>query len=151
MSMGGPAALSGALLARKGSANPTGYAPVRAQDMPDVNVRGKTAANADTAAATPVGRTAAPQRQPGERPWLADSAPSGAAGARTRVSVRLDRERLLKLKLTAAHLDRSLQAVIAEALDRYIEHVAPEVLHKSCACLGITRASAPAADGAPSD
>jgi hypothetical protein len=58
------------------------------------------------------------------------------------VSVRLDRERHLKLKLTAAHLESSLQDVITDALDRYLEQLGPEVLRHDCACLGMKNGTA---------
>ncbi len=123
MSMSGPAVLSGALLARKGAASPTGYTPIRPQDI-------KPAGNANV-------KTSKPRPTP-VLTSAATGGPSETADARSRVSVRLDRDRHFKLKLTAAHLERSLQDVITEALDRYIEQIGPEVLRSDCACLGVT-------------
>ena len=65
------------------------------------------------------------------------------------MSVRLDRERHLKLKLTAAHLETSLQDIFTDALDRYLEQIGPEVLRGDCACLGVQNGAAPR--GWPSD
>lgn len=116
MAMSEPAILSGALLARKGSALPTGYTPMRPQH---VNT-GK-----------------GPNENAGKSPPAAIGGPSSTDGGRTRVSVRLDRERHLKLRLTAAHLESTLQDVVTDALDRYLEQLGPEVLRSDCACLGM--------------
>ncbi len=128
MSAGGPAVLSSALLARKGSALPTGYTPIRAPDF-------GAARSANENAGKP---------QPVPAPALvAVGGPPPAEGARARVSVRLDRERHLKLKLTAAHLQSSLQNIFTDALDRYLEQIGPEVLRSDCACLGLKNGAAP--------
>ncbi len=134
MSMSGPAVLSSALLARKGSAAPTGYTPIRARDV---------------GAATGASQNAGKPR-PVSVPALAGGdGPPPREHARARVSVRLDRDRHLKLKLTAAHLDSSLQDIFIEALDRYLEQIGPEVLRNDCACLGLNNATAPR--GVPTD
>lgn len=52
-----------------------------------------------------------------------------------RLTLRLDEQRHLRLKLTAAHLQQSLQAVLSEALDRYLDQVSPEMLSTNCVCL----------------
>lgn len=134
MTMSGPAVLSSTLLARKGSAAPTGYTPIRAHDV-------GTARGANEIAGKP------------PRPSLSvattDGGPPSRDGERARVSVRLDRERHLKLKLTAAHLESSLQDLLIEALDRYLEQLGPEVLRNDCACLGLKNGAAPR--GWPSD
>lgn len=114
-------------MARKGAAVPSGYTPVRPRDV-------STARSATETAGDPppvTGCVAA-----------ATGGPSLADGERTRVSVRLDRERHFKLKLTAAHLESSLQDVIIDALDRYLEQLGPEVLRNDCACLGIKNRAA---------
>ncbi|MDH3738031.1 MAG: hypothetical protein OER92_02475 [Alphaproteobacteria bacterium] len=116
MSTNRPASLSSALLARKGAAMPTGYTPLRP------NAENPSAGNPVTHIA-PVAATFA--------------GPAATDNGRVRVSVRLDRERHLKLKLTAAHLDTSLQDIIIDALDRYLEELGPEVLRSDCSCLGI--------------
>lgn len=54
--------------------------------------------------------------------------------ARAKLSVRLDSERHLRLKLSAAHLGRSSQAIMLEALDTYLANLAPS-LAKNCMCL----------------
>lgn len=116
-----PAILSSALLARKGAAMPTGYTPLRP-------LASNANAGSRVAHIAPVAATR--------------GGPSATNNGRVRVSVRLDRERHLKLKLTAAHLDNSLQDIMIDALDRYLEQLGPEVLRNDCACLGITNLGA---------
>ena len=60
---------------------------------------------------------------------------SGVPRMRSRVSLRLDRERHLRLKLAAAHLHLSVQAILTAALDGYLETVADQLPMGSCACL----------------
>lgn len=128
MSMSGPAVLSSALLARKGTAVPTGYSPVR----PDAGVPARTVP--DTSRPEPVAapvRLAVAGHGPAGKP-----AKSAKPNERARVSVRLDKELHLKLKLSAAHLDQSLQDVVTDALEKYLEQLSPEILRSECRCLG---------------
>lgn len=127
MTMSEPAVLSSAMLARKGAAVPTGYTPLRPYDI-DAGKGAARFATENTGDPPPPATTYAA---------AAIGGPSSTAGRRARVSVRLDRERHLKLKLTAAHLQRTLQDVITDALDRYLEQLGPEVLRTDCACLGM--------------
>lgn len=126
MAMSEPAILSSTMLARKGAAVPSGYAPIRPHDV-------------DTAesAARSIDENAGGSPPPARCVAAATGGPPSTQAGRTRVSVRLDRERHLKLKLTAAHLQRTLQDVITDALDRYLEQLGPEVLRTDCACLGM--------------
>ncbi|NKB50513.1 MAG: hypothetical protein GKS02_14245 [Alphaproteobacteria bacterium] len=122
-----PATLSSALLARKGSAAPTGYTPIRPEDV---------------ITATSAFENSGTRHSGGPRPVMAPvpesaNGPTSIDGERARVSVRLDRDRHLKLRLTAAHLDHSLQDIMTDALDRYLEQISPEILRNSCACLGV--------------
>lgn len=110
-----PARLTAALLARKGNALPSGFAaPPR------------TAGNAG-----PRGPRLAPESSGGGR---------CGDGPRARITLRLDETRHLRLKLTAAHLNRSLQDITTEALDRYLDQMSPEILANDCACLAAARA-----------
>ena len=127
MSMGGPAVLSSALMARKGSAAPTGYTAMRPQDVNVTRSANENAGNPSPVTKPPVTTAAATDIR----------GPTSTDSRRMRVSVRLDRERHLKLKLTSAHLQNSLQDIIVDALDRYLEQISPEVLRSECACLGI--------------
>lgn len=126
MTMSEPAVLSSAVLARKGAAVPTGYTPLRPYDV-----------NAGKGAARITDENAGDPPPAAKCAAAAIGGPSSRAGGRARVSVRLDRERHLKLRLTAAHLRRTLQDVITDALDRYLEQLGPEVLRTDCACLGM--------------
>lgn len=116
MSPNGPASLTSTLLVRKGAAIPAGYTAL-------------TAARA-ARAARPVGASAqavavSPKRRRSER--LPDP--------RTRISLRLDPDHYLRLKLSAAHLHRNLQEVLIAALDAYLQKMGTEVNHGNCACL----------------
>lgn len=58
--------------------------------------------------------------------------PKRAAGGEpppSRLTMRLDRDRHQRLKLTAAHLDMSLQDLLATAVDTYLNAVGPEVFN----------------------
>jgi hypothetical protein len=61
------------------------------------------------------------------RPERVDPTP---AKDRRRLTLRLDPERHMRLKLAAAHLDISLQEMLIAALDAHLAREAP------CACLG---------------
>ncbi len=98
--------------------------------------------------AAPAARGAhAPQSTPRS---ASRSRPASArdTGAPARLTLRLDERRHLRLKLTAAHLQQSLQAVLSEALDRYLDQVSPEMLSNNCVCLA-TRAPTRADGGEP--
>jgi len=55
-------------------------------------------------------------------------APGADDGRLTRVSVRMQAKRHVRLKAAAHNLGRSNQALMVEAIEHYIEHVLPEVL-----------------------
>jgi len=50
---------------------------------------------------------------------------------RVRVSLRLDMDRHLRLKLIAAHSRRTLQSVLIDALDDYFDRCTPDVVDSS--------------------
>ncbi|MGE0652836.1 MAG: hypothetical protein AB7P12_13975 [Alphaproteobacteria bacterium] len=52
-----------------------------------------------------------------------------------RMTFRLDEARHLRLRLAAAHLQRSRQDVLTEALDRFLDQISPEILSNNCVCL----------------
>jgi hypothetical protein len=134
MSKNRPAILSSALVARKGKAEPTGDTPVRPQDIVSAVYANQSPEASNSSRPRPV-LAPVPSSNHG---------PDSTDGRRARVSVRLDRERHLKLRLTAAHLDNSLQDIMTDALDRYLEQISPDVLRNDCACLGVAN---PAATG----
>ena len=113
------ASLTSALLVRKGAAVPAGYATLAA------TVRGLRVA--DPSEGAPLAPGAAGAKGPRRRPSAPDP--------RTRISLRLDDERHLKLKLTAAHLQKKLQDIVIAALDGYLDQVGPAVMSGNCVCL----------------
>ena len=117
------ASLTSALLVRKGAAVPAGYvslaAAVRGMRAPEMN---------DALVGVPADSGKAGATRPRRR---RQSAPD----PRPRISLRLDGERHLKLKLTAAHLHKKLQDVVIAALDGYLDQVGPAVMNGNCACL----------------
>jgi hypothetical protein len=117
MNPNGAASLTSALLVRKGAAIPAGYAALSAAAR-----AGRTVRPVD---ATAAGAAASPKRRRNER--LPDP--------RMRISLRLDPDHYLRLKLSAAHLHRNLQAVLIAALDSYLERMGPTVKNGNCACL----------------
>ena len=116
------ASLTSALLVRKGAAVPAGYVSLAAA------VRGVRAPEPPDASVTPLAEA---DKAAGSRPRRRRS----AADPRARISLRLDDERHLKLKLTAAHLHKKLQDVVIAALDGYLDQVGPAVMNGNCACL----------------
>ena len=117
MNANGPASLTSALLVRKGAAVPAGYAALKSAARAAHAVR--PAEGTVPSAATPL------RRRRSER--LPDP--------RVRISLRLDADRYLRLKLAAAHLHENLQEVLIAALDSHLERMAPTVKNGNCACL----------------
>ncbi len=133
-----PAKLTSTLIARKGHAVPSGYGLTPASDVAaapgpgrhDRELGSKSKSQGTEAAKAsifaPIGHKQARNR--------AKSA-NGAA-ERACVSLRLDHERHLRLKLTAAHLRTTLQDVLTQALDNYLDQISPEVIRNNGLCLG---------------
>jgi len=126
--MAEPARLTSALLARKGQALPTGgFAHAKLALIPPQPSAAKrdrpcceTAASEGPAA--PIRRLAAePRRRPGP-----------VAEDRVAFTVRLDRERHLRLKILAARRGRSGQEMLLRALDAYLEACAID-----CPCMRV--------------
>jgi hypothetical protein len=115
--------LTSALLVRKGAAVPAGYVSLASA------VRGQRPTAEEPALEAPLGRVAAVASAPrrARRPRTRDP--------RARISLRLDDQRHLKLKLTAAHLHKKLQDIVIAALDGYLEQIGPAVMNGNCACL----------------
>jgi hypothetical protein len=66
---------------------------------------------------------------------------SGGNEGITRMTLRLNTARHLRLRLAAAHLGRSHHALAIAAIDHYIDNVLPLLLAGRCACLEQGRAS----------
>jgi hypothetical protein len=114
------ASLTSALLVRKGAAVPAGYVSL-------ATVVRSRASETGEATVTPLAEAS---RTRATRPRR-----RAALDPRTRISLRLDDDRHLKLKLTAAHLHKKLQDVVIAALDGYFDQVGPAVMNGQCACL----------------
>jgi hypothetical protein len=65
------------------------------------------------------------------------SPPRGHNGhGRRKLSLRLDPDRYLRLKLVSAHTQRSAQQILTDLLDRYLEEAGDAVRGGCCQCLG---------------
>ena len=53
----------------------------------------------------------------------------------TRLTVRVDDTQRLRLRLAAAHLGKSRQVILIEALEHYFRRVLPAFLHDPCPCI----------------
>ena len=53
----------------------------------------------------------------------------------TRLTLRVDETQRLRLRLAAAHLGKSTQVILTEALDHYFKRVLPAYLHDPCPCI----------------
>ncbi|MEN8161831.1 MAG: hypothetical protein ABFS41_17305 [Myxococcota bacterium] len=115
------ASLTSALLVRKGRAVPAGYVSLASA------VRAPNAIEEEAPVAPAPAPAPAAKPRTARRPRKKDP--------RARISLRLDDERHLKLKLTAAHLHMKLQEIVIAALDGYLEQIGPAVMNGNCACL----------------
>lgn len=114
MSIKGPASLTSSLIVSKGNAAPAGL----------------LAMNRKRNSSRPlIGSKATKPRPP------AHGDARQATAQRSRLSLRLDRDRHLKIKLAAAHLNLSLQELMIDALDSYLADVKPSLPDGICNCL----------------
>ena len=121
MNLLSPSKLTSALIARKGQAVPSGFGILAASRYAGVPVTPNYESKDGTRSAR---RGAAPAKE------------SERAADRVRVSLRLNEERHLRLRLTAAHMQTTLQEVMTQALDNYLNNISPEVVRDNCLCLG---------------
>ena len=135
--MAAPARLTSALLARKGQANPTGgFAHAKLAlipPQPSAAKRDRQCCGAAGSAVGPDGGAAMLRhlvREPGRR--RGPVADNRGAGDRVAFTLRLDRERHLRLKILAARRGRSRQEMLLRALDAYLEACAID-----CPCLRV--------------
>ncbi|HEX9835508.1 MAG TPA: hypothetical protein VGB90_01565 [Alphaproteobacteria bacterium] len=135
MSKSPASSLTEALLARKGTAIPSHYvAPqVPLSAVPVAYALGAPASAPPRFAVPPTGVTVAHPLVHRTRPK------TGRDGVdfhdRRRITLRLDPGRHVRLKLASAHLDRSIQDILIDALDDHLARVAPNVAEGGCACL----------------
>ena len=114
------ASLTSSLMARKGAATPAEQAVVPIN--PSVFVKGRSRPH-DRATDVPVVDCSDPCRS---RDDLRRSA---------KLTLRLDGDQHLQVKLLASHLNCSIQTIIREALQRHLDEMVPDYLHGKCLCL----------------
>jgi hypothetical protein len=111
------ASLSAALLTTKGNAQPS---------------RGL----AEPMSGRPVlGAFDALEPSPLVRPIVPIHAPAANAMRPSRITLRVDEQLRLRLRLASAHLGQSRQTILLDALDHYLRKVLPGYLHERCPCL----------------
>ncbi len=130
-----PASLASALLTRKGVASPSA-APASRANMVE-SMQGQQPLPAETA---PSPATPEPTPLRADLPdWIGpkqsaskakESVPTAPRSTekRVRVSLRLDVDRHLRLKLVATHLNSTMQSVFTQAIDEYFERHTPDML-----------------------
>lgn len=138
MSTAPAASLSAALLVTKGNAQPSrglaqpmterlGFAmrTISARDTHDTR---------DSQPIEPVAPVTWPGPSFGPGPEFA-SPPPLVSTAQSRITLRVDDKQRLRLRLASAHLAKSRQEILTEALDHYFKRVLPAHLHDPCPCI----------------
>jgi hypothetical protein len=127
------ASLTSALLARKGAAAPAAIAPAAVVAPTVLEYRAPVWPK--PAAPAPVVRPG-PMLDAGREPSReATRSPKADHTGWVKLSLRLDPRQHLRLKLIAAHLRVSIQSLMTEAFDRYLEQATPPSLKETCGCL----------------
>lgn len=143
------ASLTGSLLARKGAALPAGphvsgldaLAKDMAHDLaanrpvrhdPPTPVSIAPAQPAPVAAAAPLEQPEDGAPAEAVRPSKPRAA-SGSSG-KAALTVRLDPERHFKLRLLSAHINRSSQQIMIDALDAFLQEHGADISPHMCAC-----------------
>lgn len=128
------ASLSSSLLVRKGAARPSPLQP----DAAGAAQRGAESPAAGRFTFSGRGGERAERFPPGETaraPRVGQWRNARGSDDRVRVTLRVSRQRHLQLRLAAAHLDKSQQQILSEALDRYLADMAPSLVGHECPCL----------------
>jgi len=146
------AALTSALLARKGGAAPAGpnaagldamardLARDLSADHPVHHARPAPAATPCAPEPAPAAQASAPLPAPeaaaraGEPAKAARRRASPGSGGKAAMTVRLDAERHFKLRLMSAHANRSAQQILVAALDDYLAKHGADISPRMCAC-----------------
>ena len=84
--------------------------------------------NRNRAAARPDAESKVPKPDSGA---VATDGPNGPA-QRARLTLRLEADRHLKIRVAAAHMNLSLQEIMTDALDRYLAEIKPPNLNGAC-------------------
>jgi hypothetical protein len=121
MSAAHAASLTAALLVTKGNAQPSRGLAQPMSARVDLGAR-----NAGMFEPGPVIRHAPPILVP---------PPPDPNAAQSRITLRVDAPQRLRLRLACAHLGKSRQTILLDALDHYLQRVLPAFLHDACPCI----------------
>lgn len=138
MSNRSAASLTGSLLVRKGAAAPSpfkfeaGKREARTDAPPRRRFTPKLAPSPESLRADNDKPAKAAKRSGKPRP-----APSGGEGSSEirRFTLRLSPDQHLRLRIASVHLGKSGQKLLLQALDEYLDRVAPELRDGNCACI----------------
>jgi len=130
-----PARLTSALLTRKGMTSPSAAPPIRANMVESMRAQPPLPAETPPSPAAPeptplradLSDRIGPRKSEGKAKESVPTAPRSAE-KRVRVSLRLDVDRHLRMKLVATHLNRTLQSLFTQAIDEYFERHTPDML-----------------------
>jgi hypothetical protein len=125
------ASLSAALLVTKGNAQPSrGLAQPMTErigfGLRDAETRDPIVREMSAIDPAPVMRPMPPALVPPPLP---------ASTTLSRITLRIDDTQRLRLRLASAHLGKSRQVILIEALDHYFKRVLPAFLHDPCPCI----------------
>jgi len=128
-----PARLTSALLTRKGMTSPSAAPPIRANMVESMRAQPPLPAETPPSPAAPeptplradLSDWIGPRKSEGKAKKSVLTAPRSAE-KRVRVSLRLDVDRHLRMKLVATHLNRTLQSLFTQSIDEYFERHAPD-------------------------
>ncbi|RIK95257.1 MAG: hypothetical protein DCC73_02455 [Proteobacteria bacterium] len=142
-----PARLTGALLARKGQAAPAQtaspiyypFAEATEGETPrhDLTQLAEASAARPRFAPPPAAEVKAAKNNGGKSRDFGGRAagPTDVGGNRAALTLRLDEERHLRLRVFSAHSKRSSQDILTQALDEYLERHSYDGNMRHCDCL----------------
>lgn len=136
MSSAPAASLSAALLVTKGNAQPSRGLAQPMTERIGFGLRETDRRDADTHH-TGLRSTGAPEPAPVMRsvPPAFVSPPTPMSAAPGRITLRIDEMQRLRLRLASAHLGKTRQVILIEALEHYFKRVLPAFLHDPCPCI----------------
>ncbi len=127
--------MTSVLLTRKGMASPSAEPPSRANMVESMQAQPPLPAETPPSPATPepiplravLSDLMRPKKSESKGKESVPTAPRFAE-KRVRVSLRLDVDRHLRVKLVATYLNQTLQSVFTQAIDEYFERHTPDML-----------------------